>query len=112
MFVFTGKPNKGVSFDKAEKELDSEIDKIISERVNNRELQKVKNKIESKFIFGETDVLNKAMGLSYYELLGNASIINNETENYNKVTVEDIKNSAKKIFKKENSNIIYYKSTN
>lgn len=112
LFVFSGKLNNGSSFKKAEKELDSEIEKFFSEKVNNRELQKVKNKIESKFIFGETDVLNKAMGLSYFELLGDASMINNEIEKYNNVSAEDIKNAARSIFKKENSNIIYYKSIN
>jgi len=112
LFVFTGKLNNGENYEKVEKELESEIEKIISEKVNNKELQKVKNKIESKFIFGETDVLNKAMGLSYYELLGNASMINNEIEKYNKVTAEEIQNTARKLFRKENSNIIYYKSIN
>ena len=75
-------------------------------------MQKVKNKVESKFIFGETDILNKAMGLSYYELLGNASMINREVEKYNNVSAEDIKIVAEKIFIESNSNIIYYKSIN
>ena len=112
LFVFTGKLNKGTDYKRAEKELDTEIEKIISEKVNNKELQKVKNKIESKSIFGETDVLNKAMGLSYFELLGNASMINYEVEKYNNVSSEDIQNVARRIFRKENSNIIYYKSAN
>ena len=72
----------------------------------------MKNKIESKSIFGETDILNKAMGLSYFELLGNASMINYEVEKYNNVSSEDIQNVARIIFRKENSNIIYYKSAN
>ncbi len=110
LFVFSGKVNPGVDFETVEKALDEEIKKIINETINERELQKVKNKSESKFIFSETDILSKAMTLSYYELLGDANLINTEVDKYNAVTVKEIRNAACAIFKKENSNTLYYKS--
>jgi predicted Zn-dependent peptidase len=110
LFVFSGKVNPGVDFETVEKALDEEIKKIINETINERELQKVKNKSESKFIFSETNILSKAMTLSYYELLGDANLINTEVDKYNAVTVKEIRNAACAIFKKENSNTLYYKS--
>jgi len=110
LFHFNGKLSEGISFETAEIELNFEIEKIVNEKATERELQKVKNNIEAKFIFGETDTLNKAMNLSYYELIGNAEDINLEVDKYQKVSLEDIQNVAKDIFRKENCNTMYYKA--
>ncbi len=110
LFVFSGKLSEGVSYETAEELLMKEVELIKAELVGEEELQKVKNKIESKHVFDETDVLNKAMNLSYYELLGDADIINNLVKKYSAVKVEDIKRIANKIFTKENSTTLYYKA--
>ncbi len=110
LFSFNGKLNKDVLFETAEFELKNEVDKLINKKATEKELQKVKNKIESRFVFAETDVLNKAMSLSYFELIGNANDVNKEVEKYNRVTLENIQESAKNILKKENSNTIHYKA--
>ncbi len=110
LFHFNGKLSEGISYETAEKELNIEIERIVNEKATERELQKVKNKIEAKFIFGETDTLNKAMSLSYYELIGNAEDINLEVDKYQKVSLDDIQNVAKNIFRKENCNTMYYKA--
>ena len=44
------------------------------------EMEKVKNKFESSTVFSNTSILNKAVNLSFYELLGNPELINNEVE--------------------------------
>ncbi len=110
LFVFSGKLSEGISFKKAEKLLRNEIEKIKKFDIKPEELQKIKNKTESKLIFEETEVLNKAMNLCYYELLGDASMINSESEKYLKVTAEEIKIMANKIFKDSNCSILYYKA--
>jgi predicted Zn-dependent peptidase len=110
LFVISGKLSKNVSYEKAETELQKELYKIQNELVSERELQKVKNKIESKNIFSETDVLNKAINLSFFELIGKAEHINNEIKLYEKVSSESIMKLAKKILTENNSNTIHYKS--
>ena len=110
LFVFNGKLNKGISYEKAENELNIELEKIKSAKATERELQKVKNKVESKFIFSETDTLNKAMNLSHYELIGKADDLNTEVEKYQSVSINDIQETAQKIFKAENSTTLHYKS--
>jgi len=96
LFVFNGKLNKGISFEIAENELNIEIEKVKKELVSERELQKIKNKLESKFIFGETETLHKAMSLPYYELISKAEDYNTEIEKYQKINQNDILEIAKK----------------
>ncbi len=110
LFFFNGKLSQGVSYEEAEEALNEEIDNIVNNKVSDKELQKVKSKVESRIIFSETEVLSKAMNLSYYELIGNAEDINNEFEKYEKVSISDIKESAKKIFRPDNCSTLYYKS--
>jgi len=57
-------------------------------------------------------VVNRANSLAYYELLGDAAMMNDELEKYAAVTTEDILIECRNIFKKENSNTIWYLAAN
>ena len=52
-------------------------------------MQKVKNKTESMIAFEDMTVINRATSLAFYELLGNADLINQELSKYNAVTTQD-----------------------
>ncbi len=106
LFVISGKLNDGVSIEKAQKEVNNEIDKLNT--ITEIELQKCKNKIESSITFGETDVLTKATNLAVAELLNDASDINLEIEKYNAVKLSDLANVAQELFKKENCTVMHY----
>lgn len=110
LLVVSGKLAAGVTFDVAEAAIDEELKKLTTELVAEDELQKVKNKVESVHVFGETNVLNKAMNLAYFELLGDASLINMEVERYAKVTAEDIREVSSSLFVENNSSVLYYKA--
>ena len=109
LIVIEGKLAPGTSMEEAEEEIWHELNKIQKEEINKDELIKVKNKIEATLEFSEMSVLNKAMNLAYYELLGDAGKVNDEVDNYRKVTSTEIREQAKKIFKKENNCVLYYK---
>lgn len=111
LFVVEGKPNEGVSIEQAEIALWVELQRMKDELVLDYELEKVKNKIESKLEFSEISILNKAMSLAYYELLGDANSINNQAEKYLQVTRESIKKESRKIFRKGNSSTLIYLAT-
>ena len=96
----------------AEAAIDAEIEKICTTNVSEHELEKVKNKIESSQIFSETSIMNKAMLLCYYEMLGRMDLINSELDCYRKITAEDIKRVAKNVFKNEQCSTLYYKTKN
>jgi zinc protease len=108
LFVVEGKPLPGVSMDVAEAAIWEELDRISTELVPDAELTKVKNKMESTMVFSEMSLLDKAMNLAYFELLGDANELNLETQKYLDVSSEEIRSQAKQIFRKENSSTLYY----
>jgi len=108
LFVVEGKPLPGVSMHVAEAAIWEELDRISTELVPDAELTKVKNKMESTMVFSEMSLLDKAMNLAYFELLGDANELNLETQKYLDVSSEEIRSQAKQIFRKENSSTLYY----
>jgi predicted Zn-dependent peptidase len=112
LLYIDGKLVKGVKMEDAEAAIEEELDKIKNNLVAETELQKVKNKTESMMAFEDMSVMNRANSLAYYELLGDASWMNFELDKYASVTTEDILQESRNIFKKENSNTLYYYSGN
>ena len=110
LFVIEGRPVEGVSLEAAEAVIWKELNMLIEEKVEEHELDKLKNKMESSLEFSEANVLNKAINLAYFELLGDAKLINAEAEQYQKITVDDIQRVAKTIFTKENCSELYYQA--
>jgi zinc protease len=108
MFVFEGKPTEGVSIETAEAAIWTELEDIKTMEVPLAELTKVKNKTESTMIFSEMSLLDKAMNLASFELLGDADLMNLETGKYLAVTAGLIKQQANKIFRKDNSSTLIY----
>ena len=74
------------------------------------ELEKVKNKFEANTLFGELNVMNKAMNLGYYEMIGDLPLINREVEIYRSLTADDIADFATRTFRKENSSTLIYRA--
>jgi hypothetical protein len=59
--------------------------------------------------FEDMSLLSRANNLAFYELLGDASLINREWDKYNAVTKESLLQVARDIFRAENSNTLFYK---
>lgn len=107
-----GKLIKGVKMKDAEKGIQEELDKLQQQIIPERELQKVKNRVESMLAFEDMSLLNRANNLAYYELMGDAALMNTEFENYERVTTADIHQEAQIIFSEKNSNTIHYYAGN
>jgi len=108
LFIISGNLIDGVTFEQAENAIAEEIEKISLTLVTDYEFEKVKNKVESAFVFSEINNLNKAMNLGYFELIGDANMINTEIENYRNVTKEDLLNVSKEIFTANNCSTLHY----
>ncbi|MNK43072.1 Peptidase M16 inactive domain protein [compost metagenome] len=108
LFIIEGKLVEGVAIETAEKAIWAELDKLKTELVSDTELTKVKNKVESILVFSEMSLLDKAMNLAYYELLGDAALLNKETAEFLKVQSADIKRIANETFGKNSSSTLYY----
>jgi predicted Zn-dependent peptidase len=112
LLAIEGKLVKGVKMDAAESAIEDVLHGLKDKLVEENELQKVKNKTESMIAFEDMSVMNRANSLAYYEILGNAAMMNEELEKYAAVTTEDVLRESRKIFKKENSNTIWYLANN
>lgn len=112
LLCIEGKLVKGVSMETAEKAVETVLDSVRNELVSETELQKVKNKTESMMAFEDMSVMNRANSLAYYELLGDANLMNTELAKYETVTSEEILKESQRIFTQANSNTLYYLSNN
>ena len=110
LLVIEGKLVKGISMAVAEKAVLEEVEKIKNEILDAKELQKVINKTESVICFEDMSIMNRAHSLAYYELLGDADLMNKELSMYQKVTPSMIQHTAQQIFQDSNRNTLYYYS--
>lgn len=112
LLAIDGKLVKGVKMKDAEKAIQEELVKVQQQIIPERELQKVKNRVESMLAFEDMGLLSRANNLAFYELLGDASLMNTEFDNYEKVTAKEIQEEAQIIFSEKNSNTIHYYAGN
>lgn len=112
LLTIEGKLVKGVKMEEAEKAIEEELRKLRAEAITESELQKVKNKTESAIAFEDMTVMNRANSLAFYELLGDANLMNIELQRYQDVTIADIQTESNTIFTEGNCNTLHYYSKN
>ena len=112
LFIVEGKPSKGVTLQQADEAIWTVLNDLKTNLLPERELNKIFNKLESSTVFGEMNLLNRAMNIAYFELLGDANELNTEIEKYRAVTNADISNYAEKVFTKKNCSSLFYYSKN
>jgi zinc protease len=110
--VFKGDLLPNVSIEQAEKAIWEQIETLKNEQVSVDEMIKVIHQAETSNIFRNVNLLNKAMNLAFYELLGDANLINTELDNYKKITAQDIMRISNDFLKREKSSTLLYKSSN
>ncbi|MFP4605309.1 MAG: M16 family metallopeptidase [Bacteroidales bacterium] len=110
LLMINGSIANGTPIEKAESELNNELKKLTEKKIPEQELEKVKNKVEATHTFSLTSALYKAMNLSYYELLGDAEIINKEMQAYRKIKPEDIQRVSSEVLQENNCSTLYYLS--
>lgn len=112
LLVVSGRIKDGVDIKVAETALDDILEQVIKEGVREEELEKVKNQAEATIVFGEVEVINRAMNLAFAALSGDPDLVNKETHMIQSVTTKDIQRMAGEILKRENSSSLYYRSSN
>ncbi|MGB1040461.1 MAG: M16 family metallopeptidase [Flavobacteriales bacterium] len=110
LFVISGKVKNGVDMKIADEAIQDCLEEIKTALVDDNELIKVKNKVESTDTFTHMNALNKAMRVGYFELLGDANLCNQEMKSYEKVTSEDLRKVANKSLIPTNCSTLYYLS--
>jgi len=110
LLIVEGKPAEGVSLDDASAAIWKELELLKAAPIPEQELQKLKNKMESALVFSELNVLNKAINLSFFELLGDANLINEEADFYQKASTADLHRVANEILTEDNCSELYYRA--
>lgn len=101
--------NMGVDLADLEVALDAEVKKLQDELITDKEMEKLRNMIESEFISSNSTMAGIAETLADYHVYqGSANLINTELEKYMAVTKEDIQKAAKKYLVNTNRVVLYY----
>ncbi len=99
----------GVKPEKAEAEINNIINDVITNGISEKELLKVKNRIETGLTYRLQTLINKADILAHYQAFyGNAEMVNSVIDNYLKVTISDIFEQAKKYLRNDNRVVLRY----
>lgn len=92
-----------------EENIDLILEEIKSGNVSENELEKAKNKIETKQHYRKQFIVSKADLLAHYKTFyDDTGLINTYIENYIDIKKDDIIKSARTYIKKENRVVLYY----
>lgn len=108
LLVIEGRVTEGISIYDANKALEDLIEDFVQQDIPVEELDKAKNRVESVIVYEDLNLLNRANNLAFYELIGDASMMNEELDKYMSITKEQLKYYAQKIFSIQNTNTLYY----
>ncbi len=111
LFVLTGQLLPGTTVEEAEEALQREVERLQTEKADPRELEKIKNKFEANTLFGEINVMNKAMNLGFYQMLGDLPLINREVAIYRSHTPEQVVEFCRRTLRPENCSTLIYRAS-
>ncbi len=94
LLVIEGKIHDEVSVEEACNAIWKQLEDLKERGISTYELDKVKHKTESNMAFGEVSILNKAINLAFFEMLGQPDLINAEMGLYRAVTPDMIREAA------------------
>ena len=101
--------NMGVDPKTVETAINDEVQRLQTTAVDERELQKVKNQIETEFVTANSSVAGIAESLANYHMyFGDAELINTEVDRYLAVTPADIQRVAKTYYTPEQRVTLYF----
>ena len=108
MFVISGKLREGVDYATADAAIVAELERLQTEPVTERELQRVKNMTETDLAGSYMNALNKAQGLAMAEMLGDANLVNTEAAHYAAVDLTAMQQNARELFRPDGCTTFYY----
>jgi zinc protease len=110
LLVVSGKLNAGVTLEEADRAVEAVVAEFLREEIPTEELEKVKNQAEAGLVFGEIELLNRALALAIGKLLGNANLVNEEPALLQAVTPAEVREAAELVLRPENCSTLYYQA--
>jgi predicted Zn-dependent peptidase len=109
LIIVEAKINKGHTIEEAETEFWLILEELCNQEIPDHTWEKYMNKNESAYLFSQLGVMNQALNLSYAEWLGDAGLIYTELSNYQKLTKEEVQQTAKKYIQKSKCCRLYFR---
>ncbi len=107
LFFFAALPNQGIGIERIEELVNEELEKLKTEGVTARELQKAKNQLRSDQVMGRQTVFAKSQSLHHYRLYhADLSEINSDLDRYLAVTLDDIRRVARAYLAPANRTVV------
>jgi predicted Zn-dependent peptidase len=111
LLIIQGQVSDDVKIEEAEKALEKALQDFAASPIIEKDLQMVKNQSEASLVFGEVEVLNRAMNLAMAANAGDVNLVNEESEKIAKVQVADLEKWAQRLFIQGKSKTLLYKKT-
>ncbi|TBH72646.1 M16 family metallopeptidase [Aquirufa antheringensis] len=109
LLIIQGQVSDNVTIEEAEEALEKAIQDFATSKIAEKDLQMVKNQSEASLVFGEVEVLNRAMNLAMAANAGDANLVNTEAEKIAEVQTQDLEKWAQRLFIQGKSNTLKYK---
>jgi len=110
LLIIEGKIAPGETFEKIDYEIWKVLEELKNKLLSDSDLERIKNKISTSKEFQEQGLLNRAMNLCLYELLGDANGVNEEASLYESITAAHIHTIANEILITENCSLLKIKA--
>lgn len=110
LLIISGRLADNITFEQLDEEFWKILDDLQQNPINDGELERLMIKIRTAKEFQEQGLLNRAMNLCIFELLGDANGINEEALIYHKITSKDLSRVSKKTLKKTNCTLLKVKA--
>jgi zinc protease len=111
LIILHGKLMKNADIYSANEAIEDVLGNLLNSSDSEEEMEKVKNRFEATTLFSHTNILNKAISLAHFEFLGDAEMINGETEIYRNINREMVNNAAETYLRPDNCSTLFYKSS-
>ena len=110
LFILSGKLSPNKTFEETDIAIWETLNSFLNQGIEVKELNRLKNKIQTAKEFQEQGMLNRAMNLSMHELLGDANGVNLELEHYAQISEKDVKNVSNTLLQKTNCSLLKVKA--
>jgi predicted Zn-dependent peptidase len=109
LLVLSGQVKEGTDLKFAEEALNEVLLKVRNS-LNEKELQKVKNKAISTYAFEQVGNAEIALNLAYWELIENAELASSEISRIESVSMDEVITEWDSVLVPENSSTLFYKA--
>jgi zinc protease len=105
LFYLSAVPLPGKDVSEVEKSLNYEVERLQKEPIGERELTKVKNQLESSFVYSQDSIFFQAMVLAEHEIAHSWRAVDDYLPAIRQITSEDIQRVARRYLTPDNRTV-------